>query len=850
MKLPFALKLARREVRGGLGRLAFFIGCLAAGVAGVVAVSSLVQSIDATLRVQARGLLAADLSVESRRPLPAQLGTHPDLLEAERCDLVELPTMASVVAPVATSSSGDRRRARLVEVWSVDGRYPFYGELHLEPRVPLADLLTADDRVVVAPELLHELQIEVGDALRIGGADFLVAGTIASAPERLDFSLSLGPKVFMARAGLERTALLGFGSRVRHKALFYLPDLSRDALQQLRVRLAEELPDAAYLKVETYVDAQPAVRDAIDRFERYLGLVALLSLLLGGLGIAQVIRTWIVRRTPALATLRCLGVRPVDLVIAYVGQVVFFAVGASLVGAVAGALLAAVVPGWLSEAFRAVDPAPFRLDVLARGVALGVVVAVGFAFPPLLSVWRVPPARVLRATAEPLAVPWFVRLLAPLVIVATLFVTAVLQGAGVPFAAAFTAIIIGVSAVLWLGARALMFVSARAPRERLGPVLRTALAALGRPSAGVVGGTVALGLGVLVVLGLYLVEERLGGQLRAALPARAPSTYLWDVQPDQWPALQAELASLDTVSVQPVPVVMARLRSVDGIGIAELGERIDAKRRRSPWALTREQRITWFDEVPSHQEIVAGQLWHKPGVDEVSLDAEFAVDIGASLGSILEFDIDGVRKNLEVTSLRAIDWQSFGISFFLVAEPGALAGAPQVQMIGIRLDDAAERSLQGIVSADFPNVTVIRVRGILERVQAIMTTLAAGVRLLGSFTIAVGIFILAGAIAATQLRRGREVALLKAMGVGRRRIAALLGVEFALVGAVAGCVGGGGAYLLAGIFLDRILELRGSLPVAPLPLTIVLASVLATVAGLAAVIPAVRATPLATLRRS
>ncbi|MEM7163841.1 MAG: FtsX-like permease family protein [Planctomycetota bacterium] len=838
MKLPFALKLAAREVRGGFGRLAFFVGCLAAGVAGVVGVESLVQDINKTLQLQARALLAADLSVESRRPLPDALAQREEFNGRERCDVVELPTMASVP---------ETAQARLVEVWALDGRYPFYGTLALEPALPLPQLLTPN-HVVVAPELLREFALAVGDTLRIGGAEFAIAGTIAAAPERLDFSLSLGPKVLMNRAGLDRTALLGFGSRVRYKALFYLPGVERAALQSLGVRLKEELPEADYLQIETYVDAQPAVREAIGRFERFLGLVALLSLLLGGLGIAQVIRTWIARRTPALATLRCLGVRQRDLVLAYVGQVIFFAVCASLVGAVAGGLLAAFVPGWLADAFAAVERTPLHIGVVLRGTGLGILVATGFAIPPLLAIWRVPPSRVLRASAEPLPLPWAVRIAAPIAIVVTLFATAALQGADTAFAAAFTGIVVGVSGLLWIGARLLMYASSRVPRHRLSPAIRTGVAALGRPAAGVVGGTVALGLGVLVVLGLYLVEDRLGGQLRSALPARAPSTYLWDVQPKQWPALESRLAAIDTASVQPVPVVMARLRSIDGKGIQEL-QSDAAGRRRAPWALTREQRITWFDAIPSHQEIVAGKLWHKPAVDEVSLDADFAVDIGAGLGSVLEFDIDGVRKSFEVTSLRAIDWQSFAISFFLVAEPGSLAAAPQVRMIGIRLDDAAEQELQRVVAADFPNVTVIRVRGILERVQSIMTTLAAGVRLLGSFTIAVGIFILGGAIAATQLRRAAEVALLKALGVSRGQIVTILGFEFALVGLVAGCVGAGGAYVLAGVFLDSILELRGSLPIAALPVTIGLASVLATAAGLGALVPALRAAPLATLKR-
>ncbi|MCA8959892.1 MAG: FtsX-like permease family protein [Planctomycetes bacterium] len=839
MSPGFIARLTWREARGASGRLLFFIACLATGVAGVVGVSALVDDIRATLRGQARALLGADLAVESRRPLAAELDALVADDVADRADIIELPTMATADDP--DSAAG------LIELWAIEGGFPFYGTVALTPRaVSLPTVLASDAMVAVAPELLAELDLHVGDTLRIGGEPFRIAATIDAAPERLDFSWSLGPRVIVSRAGLARTELLRFGSRARYRALFRIEPEALPRLTTVKRKLERDLPNAAYARIETFEEAQPVVREAIGRFERFLGLVALLSLLLGGLGIAQVIRAWLAGRHAAIATLRCLGVPPSGIVVAYLTQVAVFAAVSGAIGAVIGSILADMLPRWIGGEFAAVTTGGLHLRSMLDGAMLAVLIAVGFGITPLLRVWEVPPIRVLRSTAEPLPTSWTLRVAGPITLLLTLTGAALWQTGRPGFAIAFAGALGAVTALAYAAARTVTGFSSRLPRHWFGPVIRTGLAALGRPSAGTVGGIVALGLGVLVVLTLSLVENRLGDRLRSALPARAPSTYLWDVQPDQWPDLEQRLAEIETERVELIPLVMARLRTVDGRSVDDLIEGADGRRR---WLLTREQRITWIDELPPHQRIASGDWWtDEQPLRSLSLERDFAEQIGATVGSTVEFDIDGVPLSFHVSNLRDVDWQSFGVSFFIVARPGSLTGVPQTRMVGVRLEPGPEMALQARLAHEFPNVTVIRVRGILARVRTIVDTLAIGVRLLGSFAIVVGVLILGGAVAATQARRRREVALLFALGIRGRQIASLLFAEFFVVGCVAGAVGTAGAYGLASLAMDTLLDLRGSFSVVAAPLAIAGAALLASIAGLLAVLPALRTSPLTILR--
>lgn len=839
MNARWILTAVLREARAARGRLLFFTGCLAIGVAAVVGVSALVKAMESGLRSESRDLLAADLRVSSHRPLPPELDDFFAAIPHVRTDVRELAALAS-------AAGGEQ--SRLVELKVVGPEYPFYGALVLDPPQLGARDLGPED-AYCAPELLTSLDLSPGDRFELAGASFRVAAAVMDEPDRLDFALTLGPRVFLSPAGFERTQLGGALNRVQYRALYRLPgDRDAEALDQLEEDLEASLPDASYVRVTTHTEAQPTVRRALRRVEDYLGLVALLSLLLGGVGVSQIVRAWLAGRTQAVAVMRCLGFRAREVAAVYLGNVALLALAGCLAGGALGAALPWVARAFAPELFQAGAGALFQPVAVARGVALGLFVALLFSLPPLSAVWSVPPALVLRAEAVPLPAPFFVRVLAPVLVALGILLSALAQGGTWLQAGVFSGGLLALTGLLWAGARGATALAARAPRGRLGPYVEHGLAALARPGAGTLGAVVALGLGVLVVLSMVLVQRGLDRALRTALPTDAPSVFLVDVQPEQWEGVAAALSAAGARSVDRVPVVMARLAGIDGVPVDELGEG-PGRRGRERWVLTREQRLTWRAELSADNELVEGALWSDPEHAEVSLEQGFAEDLDVGLGARLAFDVQGVPIELLVTSIRTVDWASFAINFFLVVEPGVLDEAPHQVLAAARLEPAAaELALQGAIATEFPNVTVLRVRPILEKLAGLLARVALGVRALGSFTVATGLVILAGAVGATALRRAREAALLKTLGVTRGGVTRLFAVEYALIGLVAGTIGAAGALALAHAFLVHVLDLETDLPLAALPLSALASAVLASASGLAASIKALRARPLETLR--
>lgn len=840
-----------RESRGARGRLAFFVACLSVGVAAVVAVAGMSASLDEGVRTEARQLLAADLAVEGRRPVPPGLDlARAGLAGAQRTDLKEMVTV--VLA----------KTSQVVELRVVDGEYPFYGELELRPQRRLSELL-GPESVVVGSELLSNLGLRLGDTLRVGGAVFRIAGVVLSEPDRVSISFTLGPRVFLSAEGLARTQLEAKGSRVGFRTLIKLPPgFPAERLPQAKARLERALADSSFYEVETYKEAQPALRNSIDRVDRFLGLVALLSLFVGGIGVAQSVRAWLASRLDAIAVLKCLGMRPREIFPLYLGQTALLGLAGSLVGIALGSAVQLALPSLFPDLIPAELVRPWQPMALLRGLALGVGVAVLFSLPSLSAVLRVPPARVLRRDAEPLPSHRWAAAATLIVLGTGIWVMATAQSRSLDLGSRFTAGVVLVTALLAGAALLISWMVRRLPRESLpGRIwMRHGLAALARPGSGTVSAIVALGLGVLVVLGMSLVERRLSNQLATAIPPDAPSAFLIDIQPDQWPGVHEILLKQGGATrVDMVPVIMARVAAIDGRTVEQLAaqaelrrnqEREDGEEREGArrWALTREQRLTYLKELPADNRIVEGRLWSDPSRAEVSVEKEFADDLGLKLGSSIRFDVQGVPLELTVTSLRTVDWQTFGINFFLVVEPGVLEKAPQLRLAATRLPRGSEQKVQDALAAAYPNVTLIRVREVLEKIAGVLERIGVGIRFLGGFTVLAGIAILGGAVSAGSARRGREVALLKTLGMTRPGVAGAFAVEYALIGLVAGLIGAAGATVLAYMVVTRGFELAWELQ--PLPVAVALggAVLLAVGAGLAASLRALERRPIEVLR--
>lgn len=814
-----ALRMAWRETRGAGRHFVYFVACVTVGVAAIVAVGTFAKSLESTVGRSARALMGGDVEIRASRPLSQEGAGAADTLRREGAAMVTMREMAAMAQAGPEASP----RTQLVELKAVAPGYPLYGDLVTVPARPLSELI-GHGKALVQDALLARLGIAVGDRVRVGDVDFRISGTIAQEPDRAVGVFSLGPRMLIAADDLERTGLVRLGSRMRHRTLFRLP-VGADA-EAVKTRLAASVPDTA-VRITTYSQAQPGLRRFWDQLTMYLGLTGLVALMVGGIGVAVSVRAFIRQKLATIAILKTLGAASRQVLAVYLAQTALLGLGGSVLGAIVGTVLPLVAAPLLTR----VLPIPLEIGAsgpaILRGLAMGVGVTLLFALWPLLEIRRVPPALILRRDIEPMLTgrpPW----LGLVPIVGGLAALALWQAGSWKIGGLFLGGLAGALVALGLGARLVVALARRGRWRSL--AWRQGTANLHRPGSHAPAVLVSLGLAVMLIVSVALLESSLRDQLVRGSAERAPAFFFVDVQTDQAPAFATLVTTEGGTAPELVPVVRSRLSGIDGAPLPA-----DVRtRREDPWYLTREYVLTWAAAPPGRNAIVAGRWWTPEEAAReplISVEEELAKQLGVGLGGTLTFDVQGVPITARVTSLRRVDWQTFGSNFFVIFSPGALEGAPSTFIATAHVPENRENRVQSAVVAAFPNVTAIPVREVLQRVTAVLDQIALAMRMVAGFSVLSGLVVMAGALAITRYQRLYQSVILKALGATRGLVARAFAVEYALLGAGAGLCGTALAAVLAWAVLRFALDVPWSWAPGTLAFGVAAAIALATTVG-------------------
>ncbi|PYO01219.1 MAG: hypothetical protein DMD91_08505 [Candidatus Rokuibacteriota bacterium] len=818
--IPLIVRLAWRETRAGWRHLLVLAVCVALGVTALVAVTGFAANIDRALAREGKSLLGGDLELRSPRPLDAGVESALSRLVAAGA------TTTAVRELAAMARHPERSSTLLVELKAVGEGYPLYGRLEARPARPLAELL-ADGGALADETALTRLGVKVGDRVLVGDVVVVIRGVIANEPDRASRIITLGPRLLVAGPTLDRAGLIRFGSRVNYRTLVRLPDTL--APVAARAQLVSTVVDPA-VRVSTFDEGRPGWRRFYRQLTSYLGLVGLATLLVGSVGVAAAVRAFIARKRDTIAILKCLGATSRVLLFAYLVQAMSLGLAGSLVGAVLGVTLTPLVSALLSGLVPlALDTRP-DVWALVRGVAIGVGLTVLIALWPLAEVHDVRPSLLFRRGVEAgtTSRTWLAAV--PLVVGACALVLwqAVSLTVGSIVLGAVSAALLVLAAL----AHGLRWLGRRHPRLP-SLAMRQGLANLARPGGHGTGVVIALGIGVMLLVTVGLLEASLGGQLDYERRRDAPSFFFVDIQPEQRERFDAVVRRVSGVSPTVTPVVRARLAAVSGQPITRA--LVDQRRARDGeevWYYTRDYVLTTASTVPAGNVVTAGRWWANGAATlapQASVEEAAARHLGLGVGSRIAFDVQGVRLEAEVTSLRQVDWQTLTTNFFVVLSPGTLDGAPTSYVATARVPSQTEAAVQDAVVQALPNVTAIPVRDVLARMGRLLDQMAVAVRVMALFALAAGLVVMVGALAASRYQRLSESMILRTLGATRRTVAGVFAVEYACLGLAAG-VGGS---LLAAALAWAVLRFVLDAPWVFEPLTFALGLVVPTAVALA-----------------
>jgi len=808
-----AIGIAWRDLKSAPGKFAFVVLSVAVGVAALVGVRGLSENFRGTLSAQARSLLAGDFS--------ARIFRAPTDDEARKMAAIANRNTGGirstwVTETISMASVPPDPVPLLVSLKAVDpAQYPYYGTAELEPAMPLEQALKGDS-AIVADEFLIRMNAHVGQVLRLGGRNFVIAAVLKQEPDRISASFGMGPRVMISQAALAQTPLLAPGSRASRRLLVKLPGnpsgpSSADAeAASVRSQLETALPDA---QVVDFREGNPALNRGLDNATSILSLICLVALVLGAIGVAMAMHAHLEQRMDMLAILKAVGADSSDLLRIFLSQTLGLGLAGGLLGVAAGLCVMAALPAAFGKLLPTHVILQFPWKSALAGIGMGLLTTLLFCLPPLIEVQAVRPVLVLRRLVDRTEggltgffQRWLSRwpqllvsigLLIPLVGIAWALSNSV--EVGVRFGVAFAVTLAVLLALAVIALSTLRFLLNRT-RLHLPSSLRHGLANLYRPGNQSAAVLAALGTGVMLILAVYLMQKGILRDLKETAAPSLPNVLLADVQSEEVAGVKGLFSRQAGVTqkLSLIPVVMARFLSIDGQPVEAM------KDRHFPQRMLESAELSWADAPPEGDKVTQGTWWTGAKEADIAVGDGVAKRLHLGLGSAMELQMGGTVRTLKVAAIYRADGQHLGARVQFVVPSGQIGDQPSIWYGGAHVDPKRVGALERALFAAYPTITAINLADVLERIESVVDQITLVVRLLAGFSILAGLTILASSIAGTRFRRMQEAVVLKTLGATRMRIVSTFSVEFGLLGLLAGAVGIVFANLLARVLLHRI----------------------------------------------
>ena len=795
------LRFALRELRGGLRGFAVFLACLALGVAAIAGVGAFSRALTDGLAREGTTLLGGDaaFTLVQREASP------------EEYRLIEAGGRVSTIATLramARAGSGEALDATLAEVKAVDGVYPMVGALDIAPPQPLATALARDGDAfgaLVDPALADRLQLKTGDRFQLGAATLILRGTLEREPDLLSTGIGFGPRVLVSIDALRASDLLQPGSLVRWH---YRVKMDRPADLTAFVDEVKGAPEAGF-EARTREAAAPRLENNVRRFTEYLTLVGLTALLVGGVGVANAVKSHLDAKRGVVATFKSLGAPGRTVFAIYLAEVGLIAA----IGIAIGIAVGSSLPYLANAAFGhllpvAIEPS-LQPGAILLALAYGALIALAFALWPLGLSHDVPVSALFREHVEggrrrPRLVYIALTGLAVLALAALAVYASEQRNIAMIYLAAAASVLV----VLRLVGAGIMAIARRLPRPR-STALRLALANIHRPAALTPTIVLSLGLGLTLLVTLALIDRSLTRELTSRLPTEAPSFFFLDIQNGETEAFTQFLKQrAPEGEVEVVPMLRGRILTLAGRAAESLEPPPEFA-----WVLSSDRGITYAQSLPEGSVLAGGEWWPADyaGPPLVSFEREIADAFGLKIGDEVTVNVLGRSITATIANLRDVEWERLAINFVMVFSPNTFAGAPHTSLATLTLpeggDVGTERSLGRAVAADFPAVTAVRVKEALTQIGEIVGNLLVAIRGASLVTLLSSVLVLAGALAAGQHHRVYDAVILKTLGATRARLVAAYGLEYAALGLVTAVVAVGAGAAAAYVVVVHVMKL-------------------------------------------
>ena len=840
-RFGYLLKTAYRDSRKNRGKLFMFMSSIILGIMALVAINSFNHNLVRDIDTQTKSILGADIKAEGKQPLPPQCQILLDSVPGERASEMEFFSMAYVPKKDET---------QFVKIKGVQGNFPFYGNLVTKP-AEAAATYQAEGKALVDDALMFEYELEVGDEIKLGERSFEIGGRLMSSVGSVSLGASFAPTVYIDQGAVAATGLTTAGAIIEYKYYIKTPEgFDREGWDNNRERM-RPFRDADF-RVTTIEDQKRNLNRAFDFLNSFLNLIALVSLILGCIGVASSVFIYVKSKIPSIAVFRCLGMRGSQAFMVYFLQIFILGFIAVLIGAFLGSLIQVALPVLLKNVLPYEVNMRISWKAIAQGVGIGSVVTSLFAILPLLAIRLISPLRTLRSSFDGDVAPRDpIKWLIYLAILGSLIGFLYSLTGDVMNSVIFTVALLIAFLLLFGVATLIMWLVSKVVPRNWNFVFRQGVSNLYRPDNQTRTLIVSIGLGTAILTMLYIIQGLILSNVNSMDAGGQPNMILYGIETAQVEPIAEMTESHAMPVVQQVPIVTMRIEGWKGRNKSEWMQ--DSIRRAERWVVRREARVTYRDSLEFDETLVAGEYTGSVSEGDsifISVDKGWAESLDVWLGDEIVWNVQGALITTYISSIREIEFRSMRTRFFVLFPLGVLEQAPQFHVLVTKSpNNSVMADYRRSVVKAFPNVSVVDLGSILTTLNDILSKISYVIKFMAGFSILTGLIVLISSLLLSKYQRIRESVLLRTIGARGNQVLKINATEYFVLGSLAALTGIViaivGSYFLA----TGELDLEFSLNWWPIVMIFFLVVGLTVLIGLYNTREVIRKSPLEVLRK-
>jgi putative ABC transport system permease protein len=773
-----AITLGLLDMRGDIRRFGLLIVCLAVGTALIAGVSSVGASIKQAVERDAAVIVGGDVEL-SRTDRPAK----PD-------ELAKIAGFGKVAAAIDTNvrAESDSKEA-FVDLVAVGESYPLVGQVESEGLAtgtpPFAFLGLKDDAygVLVDPLLLDKLGVKVGDTIQLAGTTFQIRGTLLKLPDSAVRGFRLGQPAMISTDGFAAlndttSPLPGLGTYYRYKVLAETHDPD-----QLRTDLRVALGDSGWT-IRTPRDALGPMVRYYDLFMRFLVIVGLASLLIGGVSVWTVISSYVAERSTVIAVMRSVGASRVRIFLHFFAQVATLAIIGVGVGLAVGAAIGLLALPFVGHAIGVALPPALYLQPLVVAAAVGLLTAFAFSYLPLQQALNIQPAILFRSRG--LAAPQFAwrGLIAslqviPVIVAAVAFIALAIIMTEDPVLVATFAGMSVVAVLVFRLATGFAVAALRRLPESANPVLRRAVRGIVGPGSNTAAVVISIGMALAMLIVVLALETNLSNEYLGASAFDVPTFVASDLFPDEATKLTAlQAKGTDIVDFTTTPMLRGALTAVNGTPVDKLSPRGSE----ALFLLSGDAPVTYRGVLPKASRLVEGDWWPADysGPPLVSLHQSLRAGLGVKIGDKLTFEIFGDNITATVANFRDYSWQG-GIDFLVAFSPDVLESYPATLLGAVKAAPGREEAVERSLATTVPDVRFIAIGETLEQITKALSQLSLAATAVGGIAVGNGFLVLLSSLATGRQQRRADALITKVLGASRAEVVSTYALQYFIV---------------------------------------------------------------------